>query len=203
MKLKLDAGDYAYLEGKTAYVWELPDETTEISVELHASEYFELGLETGHVDPEKAKKWPESKMLWLCTETRCSYEIRTTGFCAVHVKTKKTAKLAARVSVKSRGEKLDPTPISVTMSTSKPIDLKTEIRKQLAMMLSEYGSGVDPDEFDLSPLDGDFDDDEFDVVGPYDEIDDPEPPVSPDDVPDDEPEDQPEEVTGDDTPDGA
>lgn len=200
MKLTLDANDFEYLEGKASYVYELPAETTEISARIFASEFFDLGLETGHVDPDN-KKFPKEKMLWLSTETQADQKIRTTGFCALHIRTKKTARLAASISVVTRGEKLDPTPIAVTLSTERPLDLKAEIRRQLSFMLAEYGSDANADDFDLSPLDGDFEDDLEDVVGPYDEVYEPAP--DEENPPPDEEEDQPEDVTGEETPDGA
>lgn len=188
MKLTLDAGDFEFLEGNTVHVYEFPPETQEINLAFYSDDFIQIGLETD----SKA----ETNMLWLCQETKGFFQLRTTGFGALHLKGKKTSKIAARVTISGRGERLDPTPLAVTMSANRE-SLEAAIRRQLRILLGQYGSDANPDEFDLSPLDGDFeDDDDLLETGPYDEVplselDDPE--AYPE--PESEGEGQPEDVT--------
>lgn len=111
----------------------------------------------------------EGKLQFLYHGQTYSQKIVSKGYNAVHLKAfTPKAQIAVQFLARERGEKLDPTPLAVTLATEKELTLEQAVRQQLKQVFSEYGKDVDPDLFDLDPYDGDFDDDEdFENISNY------------------------------------
>ncbi len=161
-KLKIDAGDYEYLNGMASYAYEIENKAL-VSVKISASEMFDVWLEKEL--PEGSDKEPQMFPVW--SGTFCTFEIQATGFVGLHIKTRKSNKMAVRIFARHGSEELDPTPLSVSLASEKDITLKEQIRREMSAILAENRSGLTVDDFDLSPLDGDFDDYEDEGLTPH------------------------------------
>lgn len=159
MKLKIDAGDFEYLTGATQYVLELyKDEekrdAVNVFLRLYASHHCEV--------------WAANDENKVCLAQGSSVDFRgdLVGFSHIQVRAPKSADIAVSLVRVVRGEKLDLTPVAVSVKTNKKQTLSDVIRRELRNLMFVHGE--DPsivDEFDLGPLDGDFDFDDPDEDG--------------------------------------
>jgi hypothetical protein len=166
--MKIDAVDWEYLTGKAQYVFELPRKVAIdhrdpgnivetdggphdclVNIKVSADAFVEVFAENA----EKEEMHP----LWSGTQVDLS--IQTCGFSAIILKADKKTQIAVQTFKKIKGEKLDPTPLAMTMATEKDIPLKDAIRQFLREELAARGvDDIDPDDYDLDVFDGDFDD---------------------------------------------
>lgn len=160
-RLKFIAGEFEYKTGQTQYVYELEHETSDVSIRISASEMVELSLE----ERESQKLLP----VWSGTE--CDLLLITEGFSALHLGARAKAQIAVKASIRGKmaGEFFDFTPIAVSMEASTELPLKEQMRSILREFMLE--NGLTPDllnEIDLSPLDGDFDEeDDEEIPNPH------------------------------------
>lgn len=155
--LKIDLGDYEFLGKKAQYVYELDtadDPHAKILIRANASLPFSLWLE-GY----------QSEMFPLWEGSKCHFELSTAGFIALHIKTTKENILAVSVQIGAGVKRPDPTPVSASFVSEREETVQAQIRREFAAMVQESGLDLTIDDFDLSPLDGDFDEDDAVIEG--------------------------------------
>lgn len=155
LRFKLDAGDFQFLAGATTHYFDIAHEGVKLDIRIHSDAMSEVYLQKGE------------QLLLLGYGMVHEYQVQCTGFDSVVLKA--TAKTKHAVSLtqvrRMHGELLDPTPVAVTLSTSKQMNLSQMVRMEIRKILEAQGE--DPDDadlLDLDPLDGDFEDDDEDVL---------------------------------------
>lgn len=156
-RLKLNAGDFLFLEKETNY-FDLDSSLAFHRVRVRVFGEVPIKVFANYVDDNG-----QVQAVMLGQGIRYEQELELEGFESVSVVVPKGKHAMASLTRSGRaaGEVLDPTPIALADQTSRQVPLSQLVRMEIRKYLQAAGQDPgDADQLDLGPLDGDFDDDD-------------------------------------------
>lgn len=166
-RLKLNAGDFLYLE-KEANYFDLDSSLAFHRVRVRVFGEVPIKVFANYVDEDG-----QVQAVMLAQAIRYEQELELEGFESISVVVPKGKHAMASLTRSGRaaGEVLDPTPIALADATSRQVPLSQLVRMEIRKYLQAAGQDpADADQLDLDPLDGDYDDDgsdDFDLGDGY------------------------------------
>lgn len=152
-----DADQTQLLKGKAQYEFDLPEAYCALDIALTSDGHFSLYLQQG------------TELHPVYHGTQLSTRFRVRNYDALILRTKQSVLIGGTILVNGNPdtEVLDPTPLARTLAFDTPQTIDAQVRRAVARTLEAMGmSGDNADELDLTPLHGDFSDEEGDFDDP-------------------------------------
>jgi len=163
MKLSLNAKDFQFQSDNALYVYDL-DRFALVKFTYYANGPCELQLLGEH----------DHELLTLHCDASGSFQIRADHWSQIILRPASKATSVAIECLASGtdtpGEQLDPTPVAMTTALKREPSMQDMINLAVMrqMAIAQGAQAPDPDDIDISPLDGDFtDEDEHQIPQPF------------------------------------